>query len=132
MDRWIGRPLVRQVVRFAAVGALATLVHYAILVALVEGARLQPVTSTTIGFLAGLALSYTLNRRYTFESDVAHGATLVKYIALYGVGMLLNGAIVAALIGAGVIYILAQIVATGIVLVWNFAGARWLVFGVRR
>lgn len=129
VEEWARRPIVRQAARFASVGAAATFIHYAILIALVEGLGVSPVVGSTIGFGVGLAFSYTLNRRFTFESQTRHATALVKYVALYGVGMALNGAILAALMHLGAAYLLAQIIATGIVMVWNFVGARWLVFG---
>lgn len=129
ISRLANQAIVRQALKFAAVGALATLVHYAILVALVEFGRASPVTATTIGYCVGILVSYTLNRRYTFGARSAPIArTFLKFVLLYGVGALLNGVIVAILIDAGLWYLLAQIVATGLVLAWNFLGARFLVF----
>lgn len=129
INRLANHTIVRQVLTFAAVGALATLVHYAILVVLVEFGHATPVIATTVGYCVGIVVSYTLNRRYTFDARHAPLATtFLKFLLLYGIGALLNGAIVAALVGAGLWYLLAQIVATGLVLIWNFLGARFLVF----
>lgn len=122
------RPLFAQIARFAAVGIAATATHYAILIALVEGAGARPVLATTIGYAFGIVVSYALNRRFTFKSDAPIAASFAKFALLYGIGALLNGAIMAALIGQGAWYLLAQIVATGLVLIWNFLGARFVAF----
>jgi putative flippase GtrA len=132
IEDWARRPIVKQATRFAMVGAVATLIHYAILIGLVEAFAIAPIVGSTLGFVVGLCFSYVTNRRFTFESQAAHRGTLIKYVALYGVGLLLNGAIMAALMTLGASYLFAQVAATGIVLVWNFAGARWLVFGAGR
>lgn len=129
LKQLLNHTLVRQIGRFALVGVVATAVHYAILVALVEIGHVAPVIATTIGYCAGIVVSYTLNRRFTFQDTSAPVASsFAKFVVLYGVGALLNGAIVATLIAANASYLLAQIVATGIVLFWNFLGARFVAF----
>ncbi|MBY0563986.1 MAG: GtrA family protein [Hyphomonadaceae bacterium] len=126
--RFAATNLAQQLVRFVAVGAVATAVHYAILIALVELAGMPPVFSTTAGYAAGTVVSYVLNRRFTFKSNAPHHASFPKFVALNAIGMLLNGAIFAALISLGVWYVLAQVIATGLVLIWNFLGARFFAF----
>lgn len=126
--RFAATDLARQLARFVAVGAVATVVHYSILIALVELAGLQPVLSTTAGYAAGTVVSYVLNRRYTFKSNAPHRSSFPKFVALNVIGMLLNGAILGALVAAGVWYLLAQMIATGLVLFWNFFGARFFAF----
>lgn len=117
-----------QFARFAAVGAIATAVHYGVLVALVELGGVGPLIATTCGYVVGIATSYSLNRRFTFGARGAVGRTLAKFVALYAIGALLNAGVMAALMRAGAPYLLAQIGATGLVLAWNFAGARYVVF----
>lgn len=129
LQELINHALVRQVGRFAVVGAVATAAHYAILIALVEIGHVNPVLATTCGYVIGIVVSYTLNRRFTFSETTAPVASsFAKFVLLYGVGAALNGAIVAALIGLGAMYLLAQVAATGLVLIWNFLGARYIVF----
>lgn len=122
------RPLLAQVARFAAAGIAATAAHYSVLIALVEGAGVRPVLATTIGYLFGIAVSYALNRRFTFKSAAPVALSFAKFAALYGIGAILNGAIMAGLTGQGAWYLFAQIVATGLTLVWNFLGARFIAF----
>ena len=125
----ISHALVRQVGRFAIVGAIATAVHYAILIALVEFGHINPVLATTLGYVVGIVVSYALNRRFTFSETTAPVvSSFAKFVLLYGVGAVLNGAIVGGLIGLGALYLLAQVAATGLVLFWNFFGARYIVF----
>ena len=117
-----------QFLRFAAVGAVATVGHYAVLIGLKELAGLGPLIATTCGFFVGSVMSYSMNRVFTFAARPAFGSGLVKFLIVTGVGALLNVAIVAFFIGQGLYYLIAQVIATCIVLLWNFAGARLLVF----
>jgi putative flippase GtrA len=122
------RPIVRQAMRFAMAGAAATAAHFAVLIALVEWGGLGPVLASTIAYCIGVCVSFFLNRRFTFEARGPLARTFAKYAALYAVGILLNGAIMAALISLGLWYILAQVVAVALILSWNFLGARYIVF----
>lgn len=122
------RRFVVEFMRFVAVGAGATVVHYAILIGLVELAHAALIPATTAGFCGGALTSYTLNRRITFSHQPHYGRGLVKFVAIGLVGMALNAAIVGALAHAGLPYILAQVGATGTCFFWNFTAARFLVF----
>ncbi len=128
LKRLGAHPTAQQFLRFALVGAVATAVHYTILIALVEFADVEPLPATSAGFVAGAVVSYTLNRRYTFDSQQHFARGLITFIAVGFVGLFLNGLIVSTLVSAGLIYILAQMIATGLVLIWNFGAARLVVF----
>ena len=122
-------PLTQQFLRFAAVGGVAVLVHYSIMIALVELAAWPVVVASTLGFTIGAVVSYGLNRIFTFVgSSQPLGLGFVKFSLVVGVGLLMNGAIVALLHGWGLPYMLAQATATGLVTFWNFGANRALVF----
>jgi putative flippase GtrA len=120
--------LVNQFLRFAAFGAVATAAHYAVMLTLVEIAGVHPVLATICGSCAGAVVSYTLNRRYTFDARPAFGSGLVKFLVVILIGAGINAGIVWLLMRQGLYYMLAQVIATGIVLIWNFASARLVVF----
>ncbi len=126
--RFLNSALARQFLRFAAVGAVATAAHYAVLVALKELAHVPVLWATSLGYLVGAVVGYTLNRRFTFEANHRFTHGLAKYVGVGIVGLALNGAITMGLIHVGLHYLLSQMVATGIVLIWNFAAARLVVF----
>lgn len=129
INRIANHAVARQVMRFVMVGAVATGVHYSILVTLVEFGHLRPVIATTIGYSIGIIVSYTLNRRFTFAAhDKPVASTFVKFAVLYGIGMALNAAMVGQLVSMHVPYLAAQLCATAVVLFWNFLGARFVAF----
>ncbi|NJO31783.1 MAG: GtrA family protein [Rhodospirillales bacterium] len=117
-----------QFLRFASVGLVATGAHYAILVSLVEVWKIHPVLATSVGFVAGVFVSYTLNRQYTFEQTPPFALGLAKYYVALSAGLAMNAITVAVLARWGFPYLVAQVVATGVVLVLNFLIARLVVF----
>ncbi len=117
-----------EFLRFAAVGVLATATHYSILIFLVELVHAPLILSTSIGFTAGAVVSYALNRKITFRHQPHFGRGLIKFVLVGFVGLGINALIVAALTRAGLQYMIAQMFATGLVLVWNFSVARMIVF----
>lgn len=127
----LARPIVQQFLRFAMVGAVATAIHYAILIALVELSGVNPILATSLGFICASVVSYLMNRAVTFKAQNDFTRGLLLFVALGSVGLVLNAAIMGALTNAGLSYILAQICATGIVLIWNFGSARFIVFRPR-
>lgn len=117
-------------VRFALVGGVATAIQYAILVLLVLGFSVAPTPASSVGFVLSAIVNYLLNYRYTFRSNRAHGPAAAKFGLLAGSGLLINAAIMHLLVGASVHYLLAQICATAVVLLWNFIGNSLWTFGV--
>lgn len=117
-----------QFLRFAAVGAVATAVHYAVMLSLVELGGMHPVTATFVGFCCGAVVSYTLNRRFTFETRPSYGRGFAKFFFMVGIGAFINAGIVWVLTHNGFHYMVAQVIATGLVMIWNFASARFIVF----
>lgn len=139
----LGRPLsaikrlrsssqVPQFLRFAIVGAIGTAVHYTILIALVEGWRLDPVIATTIGFAVAATLGYLLHHHYTFKVRHKLGHGLTGYYFTVTMGLVVNGWIVAMLIRWGAPYMIAQVVGSSVVMLWNFFVSRAIAFRERK
>lgn len=122
---WPGEPLstlLTKFVKFTGVGAIGTLVHYGILILLVQSISLDAVLASTAGFLAGAFTNYLLNYHYTFSSNKLHRETITKFFAVSLAGMLLNAMIMSVCTDMfDLHYLLAQILATGLVLIWNFS-----------
>jgi putative flippase GtrA len=112
--------MLAQFLKFAAAGAIGTAFHYATLVLWVEVLGGRVVPGTLAGFCAGALVNYLIARRFVFASDRPHAAALPRFALVATTGAVLNTAIVAWLAGAGLHYLLAQVVATGAVLAWNF------------
>ncbi|MBF0471355.1 MAG: GtrA family protein [Gammaproteobacteria bacterium] len=112
----------RQFLIFALVGVAGTSGHYLTLIALVQWVALTPVVATSFGFGVGAVINYLLNYRFTFHSRQQHRKALPKFLLVAAAGALVNGAVMA--LGhtqLGLHYLLAQVIATVLVLLWNFA-----------
>jgi putative flippase GtrA len=119
----------RQFAAFSGVGVLAAIVHYGVLIGLVELRGLDPVPATLLGYLAGGLVSYALNRRLTYVSERPHAEATWRFGAVAGVGFLLTWALMHALTGwLSTPYVPAQLVTTGIVLFWSFAAHKLWTF----
>jgi putative flippase GtrA len=108
--------------RFVLVGCLATGIQYAVLVLLVRAFGTDPTLASALGFVLSASVNYIVNYHYTFESNEQHGTAAIKFGVLALVGLLINSALMHALVAAGWHYLLAQVCTTAVVLVWNFAG----------
>ena len=101
---------------------MATAVHYAVLIALVESSTLPAAPSAAIGTLCGACVSYLLNRRMTFrDSTTGHAQALPRFMAIVLLGAFLNGALV--WLGTHTLawhYMAAQVVATLMVMGLTF------------
>jgi putative flippase GtrA len=127
------RAMLGQFMRYAAVGAVGTLAHYATLVSLVSVLGLNVVLATTAGFVVGAIVNYALNYHFTFRSASKHSQAFVKFFGVALVGMLLNAAIMAALHGRLPLhYMVLQVFTTGLILVWTFVANRLWTFASDR
>ena len=116
---------------YIVAGGIATAVHYAVLIALVELLGLGAAPSASIGALCGAAVAYVANRRMTFTgSSARHVQALPRFMAIALLGAVLNGALVwLGVHQLGWHYLLAQMLATVLVLgltfrlnrLWTFA-----------
>ena len=123
------RPVASEALRFAAVGAAATALQYAILVALVRFAGWDAAPASVLGFAVSLWLNYGLNRRYTFASERPHAQALPRFVATATCGLALTAFgmyVLSSLLRWD--YLVAQVIVTVAVTAWNFALNRWWSF----
>jgi putative flippase GtrA len=107
---------------FLLVGGASTLLHYAILFVLVEAMHADPVVASTVGFALSGLVNYRLNHRLSFRSQRSHASALPRFATVALIGLQLNwGLVYVGVYWIGLHYVVAQIVATTLVLVWNFA-----------
>lgn len=126
------RDLIRQFSIFVGVGLVATAAHFATLAFLVEAGRVGPVAASALGFVAGGIVSYSLNRRFTFESTRTHAGAVPRFMVVAGVAFVLNGLLMGFLVhDMGIFYLLAQAITTGLTMLWTFTGYRLWAFGHR-
>lgn len=121
--------LFRQFVRFTGVGMVSAIGHYGLLILLVQAARIDAVPASAAGATLGAIINYALNYRFTFRSDKRHRESVLKFLIVALVGLGLNTLYM--WIGVdllGLHYLLAQVLTTGLVLIWSFLGNRFWTF----
>lgn len=111
----------RPFLRYAAVGAFATGLHYLVLVLGVEHAGWLAWEGSGIGAVVGAQAAYAGNRWMTFDHRGDMRASWPRFMATALLGALLGMAIVAIGVRLGAHYLIAQAVATFISLVLTFA-----------
>lgn len=127
----------RRFVKFGLVGSLGTVVDFTLL----TGLKLlgwPTLAANSLSFCAGLLNNFTLNRLWTFRQGQPSdwGRQLLRFSAVSLVGLLLSNAIVLGLEGAispllsngDWAYLPAKLVATGLVLFWNYSANRKWTF----
>jgi len=112
--------LLRRFSMFASVGAVGTLLHYAVLFVLVEYLGVPAPIAAAFGAFIGAAFNYLLNYRFTFRSSARHGVAVPRFATVAFLGLLINWSIVALAVWLGVHSMIGQIVATALVLVLGF------------
>lgn len=107
--------------RFLLTGGASTALHYLILIVLVQSGACGTVLATSIGFGVSAVFNYLVNARFTFRSDASHARAFPRFAVVAGTGLTLNAILMWLLnVVAGVPYVVAQVGATVITLVWNF------------
>jgi putative flippase GtrA len=79
------------------------------------------VVASSFGFIVGAVINYILNYQFTFQSDKRHSEAITKFFIVATIGAGINGFIMyIGVENTNINYMLVQIFATGIVLLWNF------------
>lgn len=116
-------------IKFLVVGSLATAIHYAIFYALYQLAELPALLSTSVGFTVSAIFNFTASYRFTFRSRARWEMAALRYVLTAGTGLLINALVFSVLHEwAGLGASGAQVLATGVVLVWNYLGGRYFTF----
>jgi len=125
----VPQDIVRQFVCYAAVGVTGTIAHYAVIIGLVQFLHAYAVAASAVGFVVGALVNYIANYHITFESKKRHEEAIVKFFSVAIVGLVLNTIVmISATSLLHMHYLIAQLIATGLVLGWNFTGNRWWTF----
>jgi putative flippase GtrA len=123
------RALLQTGFRYAVVGVIGTIAHFATTIALVEAASANPVVASVIGFLVALAISFMLSRRWVFASAAPVARTFPRYVFVSVAGLILNAAIMHLTVDvARVSYLWGLCMVVLIVPVFNFTLNRTWTF----
>lgn len=108
-----------QALAYTSAGVIGTMVHYAILVILLQGIVSDIVVASTLGAILGGLVNYWLAHRRVFKSQVRHQVALPKFVVVASIGIGINAAVLAA-IAKPLSSIAGQLLASIVVLMFGF------------
>lgn len=123
-------PELRRFARYGIVGLGTNLSLYLLFLLLLRLA-VSPITAAGICYVLGVAMSYLLNRRWTFASTDTHLRDLAKFFCAYGLG-LVSTMLTITLLLLWLPPELAQILNIGITAIVIYGCLRVLRFGSGR
>lgn len=122
-----------QFLRFLVVGGAATAIHYLLMWLLHAGLGLDAVLSTAVGFLISAVFNFLASYHFTYRSSAPKLRAAWRYALVAGSGLCINTGIFAMGTRGGDLPVaLAQIIATGVVLFWQFGMGRVFSFSDAR
>ena len=115
--------LIAQLMKFGIVGVIATVIDFGIMNILHYGMHADILVANTAGFVVSLIFNYLASMKYVFEHREGMSRTheFIVFIVLSIIGLVLNDGIVVALnAGFGLEANISKIIATALVMVYNF------------
>lgn len=130
--RFVMRDHGHSLLRYTAVGAVATAVHFAVLALCVEALRWPAWWGSGVGAVVGAQVAFWGNRRLTFDHQGSWRLAWWRFMLTAVGGAVMGMVVVAGLTAVQCHYLIAQAVATALVLVagywvnrkWSFASPR--------
>ncbi len=122
--------LIRQIWRFGIVGGICTIVDFAILTVLHEFFDLHYLIANGFSFAVSVVFNYVLSMRYVFQGKEDSNKTneFIIFVILSAVGLGLNQLIMWGTVdGLGIYYVAAKVIATAIVMIYNFVTRKLLL-----
>lgn len=123
----------RSFVVFGLAGAVGTVCQYLILVVLVHLGVGTVVIASTIGAVAGGVVNFLLNHHFTFAGQASVAQTGPRYFVLVVLSFVVNALVVRLLFDTyHYQYLVAQVIATGVVFSVNYILSSLWVFRHQR
>ena len=115
------------------VGAIATAIHYAVLISLLQRLSVEPVSASAIGFVIAASCNYLLNYHSAFESGEQHMKAISRFTLVATAGLLFNTFTMSFLLRfVAAPNMFGQIAATFLLMAWNFlVNRKWIFKNLR-
>lgn len=112
------------------IGGVAFLIDYGLMVFLTEICGLYYLVSATISFIVSVIFNHRFSMRFVFErrDDLSRGKEFAIFTFLSTIGLVLNNFFLWALVSkAGIHYMIAKILSTGMVTMYNFFSRKYFL-----
>ena len=126
-----GNTRLMELVRFGVTGGVCFLVEFGALTLLVEALHMPVLWATALAFLISVAVNYALCVRWVFTgAKGGSGRVRLQFLVTSGMGLGLNELLMWLMnIRLGVQYQLAKVIATLMVMIWNYVTKRLVLRG---
>lgn len=118
-----------QVARFIIVGGSAAMVHFSVVVMLVQLFGYAPLIANVGGFLVSFQVSYWGHRVWTFAAtDILHREAYPKLVAVQLINFTLNESLFYFFLSLHLPYPLALLIVLAILPAFTFVASKFWVF----
>jgi putative flippase GtrA len=110
-----------RLIRFGLVGVATAAIYVLTGTALWRIAGIGKVSASSLAFLVAVTFNYAAQKSWSFQSSTPHRLAAARYLFTIAGGMTMNAAVIH--VGAEVLgwhFLLAQLLAMGTVILWNF------------
>lgn len=118
-------------IKFGIAGVIATATHFTLLIILTDVFGLWYLASTSLAFLVAFMVSFFSQKFWTFRDKEKQGMykQMGGYFLVVSSGMVVNAAGMYALVDyADLYYLIAQVIMSALVAVYNFMMYRFVIF----
>lgn len=117
-----------NLIRYFFVGVSTYTIYMGLTFALVEWAGFPITLSSFISCSTAVLFNYVMHYHWTFSTDSPHGQVLARYALMVVGGIVLNTLVMYVGVQfSSLHYMLLQVIAGGMVIIWNFVlSATWV------
>ena len=118
------KKLINQILKFGVVGGIAFVIDYGLMVFLTEVFKVPALISAAISFTVSVIFNYIASVKWVFEVDEEKNSKqkqFIVFVVLSVIGLIINELIMWIMDSKfGIHYMISKLVATFVVMVWNF------------
>lgn len=131
MKKILEKKIIKQILKFGVVGGLAFVIDYALLYLLTEFLNIHYLVSSIISFSVSVIFNYILSIKWVFDVNKRQDVKeFIVFIVLSIIGLGINSLIMYIMVDLmNVYYMASKIVATAVVMVYNFITRKIFIEG---
>lgn len=131
MKKILEQKIIKQILKFGVVGGLAFVIDYALLYLLTEFLNIHYLVSSIISFSVSVIFNYILSIKWVFDVNKKQDVKeFIIFIVLSIIGLVINSLIMYIMVDLmNVYYMVSKIVATAVVMVYNFITRKIFIEG---